>query len=80
MSKESLIDFAYDIIDSQRELLFLRSEVERLKEYEQKYHELLSQSIKHGEVMMGNMLTLVLTPGVTEALSEHANKAESVQN
>lgn len=46
--------------------------MKRLKEYEQKYFDLLSESIKHGQDMMGNILMLTLTPGVPEAMQAYA--------
>lgn len=65
--KFSAVDMAFDILNMQDELIYLRREVERLKVYEKDYHELLSASIKHGEQMMVNLLDLVMTPGVVEA-------------
>lgn len=72
MKFPEVINFAHDILDMHRELVQLRQEVERLKEYEQKYFDLLSESIIHSQDMMGNILMLTLTPGVTEAMQAHA--------
>lgn len=72
MKFPDVVNFAHDILDMNQELVMLRKEVERLKEYEQKYFDLLSESIKHGQDMMGNILMLTLTPGVTEAMQAHA--------
>lgn len=63
------VEIARDILDMQSELQFLRAEVARLEEFEQKYHELLNQSVQHEEQMMGGWLQLLMKPGVCEALA-----------
>lgn len=52
----------------------LRAEVEELREYRDKYIELLNGNIEHGRIMMGNVLQLALTPGVAEACAAAAEK------
>ena len=60
-----LLAFADEIRELYRDNEYLRSEVERLAEYERKYHELLDQSVKHGEQMMVGWLDLLLSKKVT---------------
>jgi hypothetical protein len=60
--EKSVVDFAYEIIAMQEEILFLQEENERLKEYKAKYTKLLDDSIKHGHKMMGNVLSAYLKP------------------
>lgn len=56
---------AHSILDMEGELFRLRCEVERLREYEQKYHELLGESVAHGQQMVGSILGLLLSDNVT---------------
>jgi len=56
---------AKDIMAMNDELEELRYENERLREYEKKYHDLLSADIQHGEQMMGNWLNFCLSDKVT---------------
>lgn len=66
----SVIDMAYEIVDMQKEIQYLRSENKRLKGYEEKYTKLLDDSMKHGKEMAGNMLKCLLVPGVIEKVSK----------
>ena len=52
----NIVTLAYEILDMQAEILLLRKENERLKDYENKYNKLVDESIQHGNVMMGNLL------------------------
>lgn len=56
-----VVKFAYQVIEMQGRIDYLESEVERLRQYERKYHEEIDASIKHGEKMMGNWLSLLLS-------------------
>ena len=63
----NVAEFASEILSMDDELHRLRAEVTRLKQVERDYIELLNSDIKHGEQMMGNVLQLVMTPGVMDA-------------
>lgn len=69
----SAVMFAEDIMQMQYELEALRYEVEELREYKQKYNDLLNASIKHGHEMSGQVLELLLNGGkfnVTRSVEE----------
>ena len=69
-----LMDQAYSIIDLCTEVLVLRERVAELQEYEQKYRDLLSSSIKHSDTMMVEQMRLLCTPGVMTALAKENTK------
>lgn len=56
----NVVDFAYQIIDMQRTIERQAEEIERLREYETRYHRLLNKSISDGEAMIGQLAELVL--------------------
>lgn len=70
--KVSVVDFAYQIIDMDREIQSLRRDVERLSVYERKYTDLLNSSIAAQGVSSRNMLAfaMALGKGGTERLRE----------
>ncbi|WP_300452770.1 hypothetical protein [Accumulibacter sp.] len=55
--------FAKDVMRMQRELEDLREEVERLREVEQKYNELLNGALAHSREMAGQVLELCMSGG-----------------
>lgn len=55
-----VVEFAYQIIDMQRTIERQAEEIERLREYETRYHRLLNKSISDGEAMIGQLAELVL--------------------
>jgi hypothetical protein len=57
-------DFAREIVAMERRMEFLECEVDRLREIETRYHELLDQSVKHGEQMMVGWLNLLTSDKV----------------
>ena len=69
-----LMDQAYSIVDLCSEVLVLRERVAELQEYEQKYRDLLSSSIKHSDTMMAEQMRLLCTPGVMTALAKENTK------
>ena len=69
-----LMDQAYSIVDLCSEVLVLRERVAELQEYEQKYRDLLSSSIKHSDTMMFEQVRLLCTPGVMTALAKENTK------
>lgn len=74
----NVVDFAYEIIEMDRIIKSQQKEIDRLSEYETKYRELMDSSIKHGEKMMANMLSVLLVPGVSKAFTEQAELAKGV--
>lgn len=59
-----VLDFANEIRDMHRELEYLRAENDELREYKRKYHELLDESVKHGEQMMVGWMALLTSDNV----------------
>lgn len=57
-----LLDLAREVRDMDSELWALRREVEELREYRDKYLDLLNSSIEHNERMLGNVLEACLDP------------------
>jgi hypothetical protein len=71
---KSVVHFAQEVLQMQDRIDFLECEVMELREYRDKYHELLDSSTAHSAQMMGNLLALALKPGVMSALA--AGKAD----
>lgn len=69
--KMNVVDFAYQIIEMDRKIIDLEIENNRLRGYEEKYYQLLDQSLSHNKAMMGNILKICTTPGVVSALQEN---------
>lgn len=61
----NVVKLAHEVIHMQRRIDYLEGEVERLREYEQKYHDELDASIRHGEQVMVGWLDLLLSDRVT---------------
>jgi hypothetical protein len=68
----SVVDFAWQIIDMDRKLGEQAAEIAHLREYKAMYEAEINRGIEHGQKMMGNLLTLCLTPGVAAACQKHA--------
>lgn len=51
----SVVDFAYQIIEMHQKLCRQKWELEELREYKEKYENLLSESLAHSQAMMGNL-------------------------
>lgn len=66
--RANVVDMAYEIIAMDQKLWAQEREIERLLKIEQRYDESITANLKHGKAMMGNMLSLLITPGVGEAL------------
>lgn len=73
----NIVDFAYQVIDLNNRVIELEKQNEDLMYYKDKYFELLNSSIAHGEKMTGQLLQVMMTPGVVEACAAAAEKAES---
>jgi regulator of replication initiation timing len=67
-----VIDLAYQIIELHEENKELRMEVESLRQYKQAYLDQLDESVKHGETMMGLMLTGILNGNLVPTPSKEA--------
>jgi hypothetical protein len=59
-----VVKFAYQVIEMQERIDYLEAEVERLRDYERKYHKEIDASIKHGEQMMCGWIDLLLSDRV----------------
>lgn len=81
MNKPSFIStavlVAHDILDMHSEIQHLKRENERLAKYEKMYTELLDASIKHDGKMMGNLMEVLLVPGVLKAFKDNAEPREN---
>lgn len=62
----NIVDLAYDIIDMHRRLIEQERQIEHLKSYESKYNQLLNDSIKQSNNMIGNCLTMLLSKGTKQ--------------
>lgn len=71
-SLDRLEDLAHDILDVTRELRMAREQILELEKYKRDYMELLNSATEHNKAMMGNLLQLVMVPGVVEACAENA--------
>lgn len=67
----SAVDFAYEVILMSERLRELELEVEHLRKYKEKYDLLLSDTLAHNERMAFNVLKIVATPGVVEAMKSN---------
>lgn len=56
-----VVDFAYQIINMQRTIENQANEIERLREYETRYHRLLNKSISEGEAMTRQLVDLLIS-------------------
>jgi len=65
---------AREVIAMAEEIDYLREQNMRLAEYEQKYHELLGDSLAHSQTMVGNTIKMLLVPGVAEAFKANATR------
>lgn len=72
--KMNVVDFAYQIIEMDKEIRSLRSEVIHLTQYKEDYFKLLQESVRHGEEMLGGILQIAMTPGVLEATAKAAQQ------
>jgi hypothetical protein len=63
----NVIDFAWQVIEMRRTIEEQERQITRLMRIEEEYNNLLDSNIQHSQVMMGNLLTLCLTPGVVDA-------------
>lgn len=55
---------AYEVVELWEAYRDALAQIERLRDYEHKYHELLNEDLKHGEKMMDSWLSLLLSDRV----------------
>lgn len=67
-----VIDFANQVLAMRDRINDLEWQNAQLEEYKYKYDALLQENLDHSMRMSGNMLKLLMTPGVVEACQ--ANK------
>lgn len=56
------VQLANEVLDMHDEIQRLRADVAHYKEYEQKYQDLLTDGIHHGEQMMSSVLSALINP------------------
>lgn len=76
ITRNDVVAMAHHILNMDDEIHAMRRELEELREYRQLYNDELQRGIEHGQKMMGGILQMILTPGVTEALTANP-KADS---
>lgn len=64
-SMPTVVDFAHQVINLDMRVRELEHENHILRGYQQQYFDLLNSSIKHNDVMIGNVLALCLTKDIT---------------
>jgi hypothetical protein len=57
---------AYQIVDLWEQNQELRYQNKLLAEYEDKYHQLLNESVKHGQTVCAEWVRLLLTKDITD--------------
>lgn len=62
----NLINFAYEILEMQARIQELEIENAKLRDYRNKYDDLLTSSVAHNENMMFNIMKVAMTPGVMQ--------------
>lgn len=62
MKTNFAVEMAYDIIEMNDRIKVLEFENARLRSYEEKYNNLMRESIAHSGKMMNNMLDVLLQP------------------
>ena len=60
--KNFAVGLAYDIIEMNERIQILEFENARLRNYEEKYNNLMRESIAHSGKMMNNMLDVLQQP------------------
>lgn len=68
----NVVAFARQILKMDSQLQQNKLELKRLAEFEKKYKDLMDSSLKHSQVMAGNMVKMLLVPGVSEAFRKNA--------
>ena len=58
-----------EIDDLYEELLYQK---EQTKYWKEKYNEILDSNISHGNAMMGNIMEILLTPGVANSFVKNS--------
>ena len=69
----NVVNFAYQILEMQARIQELESENAKLRNYRERYNDLLNSSVEHNQHMMLNLLNVAMTPGVVEAMQDRRN-------
>lgn len=67
----NVVEFAHQVLEMQSRIRELEREVAELRDYRDRYNELLQDGINHNQRMMANMLEVCMTPGVLTAMKSH---------
>lgn len=68
----NVVKFANDVLAMHDRIQDLEWENEQLRDYKQKYNDLLSESVTHGQETSVNMIKLLLIPGVADACAKNS--------
>jgi hypothetical protein len=66
----NVVDLAYQIIQLHQQVEYLKEENEGLREYRQKYSDLLNSSLDHSREMTANILIGILAKSEREVARE----------
>lgn len=75
----NVVEFAWQIVNMDRTLQAQKAKIAELEQYRKDYFELLNSSMKHNDAMMGNLLKVIMTDGVSREFMENG-KAEDFQS
>lgn len=75
----NVVEFAYQIVDMHKTLNKQKAQIVELEQYRKDYFELLNSSMKHNDAMMGNLLKVIMTDGVSQAFAKNG-KAEDFKD
>ncbi len=67
----NVLKFAHEVLAMQERIEDLEYENARLRRFEKDYNDLLNSSLQHNQEMSLNMLKVIMTPGVVEAMKEN---------
>lgn len=67
-----IVDFAYQILDMAQKIHEQEVELKKLREYKKRREDELEDSLRNAREYHGNMMKMLLTPGVVDALERNA--------
>jgi hypothetical protein len=73
----NIVALAWQVIEMQTTIESQRHEIVRLSVIEEEYNQFLDSSLKHNQAMVGNLMGVLLTPGVAEAFCKNATTQET---
>lgn len=68
----NVVNFAKQILGMNSKIIQQQMELEELRKYKKMYNDLLNDSLSHSKSMAGNMIKMLMVPGVTEAFKKNA--------